>query len=116
MITVKQRLLNRKRNLKVLCSSGDLKKNSFDSLRYELWGSFGLSLQWYLNLLSTYCEEGFSVIEYATLYQDRAIKSEAFSVPGALIFNLTQIMAFLKQLCHSYTCTHKKQRIADAGY
>ena len=65
-------------------------------------------------LLWTYCEEGFSVIEYA-LYQDRAIKSEAFSVPGALIFNLTQIMAFLKQPCHSYTCTHKKQRIADAG-
>ena len=55
-------------------------------------------------LLLTYCEEGFSVIEYA-LYQDRAIKSEAFSVPGALIFNLTQIMAFLKQSCHSYTCT-----------
>ena len=66
-------------------------------------------------LLLTYCEEGFSVIGYA-LYQDRAIKSEAFSVPGALIFNLTQIMAFLKQPCHSYTCTHKKQRIADAGY
>ena len=72
---------------------------------FMLWWSFGWSWQLYSILLSTYCEEGFLVIEYAALYQDRAIKSEAFSVPGALIFNLTQIMAFLKQSCHSYTCT-----------